>query len=220
MHFSKTIILAVITSGVLCIPLEGLTLERSMEAKKKKPHPPIPPPPANPEISDWRDRPWSHYDMKATVADKIYPVDIAKVEIDHTDIVTPSLPSDIKIPRPFLPTKDKKVKDLYWKSLAAYLSEKGKTQEQKSKELSQKWADVKDFNDKTLCYYSTSSIHLRCANKQDEMERRFNIIKFRNKYHRITNKLIDEMRVEGLVNLGRELMEYMKKTGQTVDENQ
>ncbi|CAL3962595.1 hypothetical protein PZA11_000289 [Diplocarpon coronariae] len=220
MHFSKILILVIIAPGVLGMTFKGNTLDRKdIAAKKKNPHPtPTPPsPPPNPEITDWRDKPWSHYDIKASVADNVFPVDMGKVEIDHKDIITPSLPSDVKIPRPFLPTKDKKVKDLYVESLAAYVTENEKTQEQKSKELSQKWVDVKNFNDKTLCYYSTSSFHLRCSNKQDEIERRFRIIKFRNKYHRIKNKLIDEMRVEGLVNLGRDLTEYMEKTGQTIE---
>ena len=140
------------------------------------------------------------------------------VHIDHDDIITPSLPSDVKIPTPFLPTDDRRTKDLYWAAIAAYLAEVAKPPEQKDHELKQKWTDVQNFNEKTLCYYSTHAFNFRCANKQDAKERRLKPNNFRKKYHKLKNKLINEMRVEGLVNFGRELTAYLNETGMVIEE--
>lgn len=139
------------------------------------------------------------------------------VHIDHDDIITPSLPSDVKIPTLFLPTGDRKTKDLYRAAIAAFIAEEAKTPEQKEHELKQKWTDVQEFNEKTLCYYSTHAFNLRCSNKQDAKERRWKPNTFRKKYHKLKNKLIDEMRVEGLVNFGRELTVYLNETGMSIE---
>ncbi|KAL5318614.1 hypothetical protein ACEPPN_013678 [Leptodophora sp. 'Broadleaf-Isolate-01'] len=174
-------------------------------------------PPQNPPIYDWREEPWSHYAM-ADNLDRMYPVGMKQVYIDHDDIITPSLPSDVTIPTPFLPTSDQKTKDLYWTAIAAYLAEESKPAPQKEQELKQKWTDVQDFNEKTLCYYSTHAFNLRCSNKQDAKERRWKPNQFRKSYHKLKNKLIDEMRVEGLVNFGRELTVYLNETGLVIEE--
>ncbi|KAK0107681.1 hypothetical protein ONS96_003482 [Cadophora gregata f. sp. sojae] len=140
------------------------------------------------------------------------------VHIDHDDIITPSLPSDVKIPTPFLPTDDRKTKELYWAAIAAYVAEEDKTPEQKDQELRQKWTDVQEFNEMAVCYYSTHAFNLRCSNKKDAKERRWKPNAFRKRYHKLKNKLIDEMRVEGLVNFGRELTAYLNETGMIIEE--
>ncbi len=126
------------------------------------------------------------------------------------------MPADVKIPTPFLPTEDKKTKELYGKAIDAYVTEQNKTQEMRDAERRQKWIEVQDFNEKTICYYSTHAFNLRCSEKQDAKDRRWNINTFRKRYHKLKNKLIDEMRLEGLVNFGRELTEYMENTHQSI----
>lgn len=142
------------------------------------------------------------------------------VHIDHDDITTPSLPSDVQIPTPFLPTQDRATKDLYWKAIAAYVAEEAKSPEQKKAEVRQKWTDVQDFNEKTLCYYSTHAFNLRCSDKKDAKQRRWSPNKFRKRYHKLKNKLINEMGTEGLVNFGRELTAYLNETGLAIEEPQ
>ncbi|KAH7397818.1 hypothetical protein BKA64DRAFT_48826 [Cadophora sp. MPI-SDFR-AT-0126] len=211
MHFGKTLALA-------CLAYTGTLAASSKEAPRieRRADKVQPLPPNNPQIYDWREEPWAHYAMTDSL-DKLYPVNTKKVHIDHDDIITPSLPSDVKIPTLFLPTGDRKTKDLYRAAIAAFIAEEAKTPEQKEHELKQKWTDVQEFNEKTLCYYSTHAFNLRCSNKQDAKERRWKPNTFRKKYHKLKNKLIDEMRVEGLVNFGRELTVYLNETGMSIE---
>ncbi|KAI9054484.1 hypothetical protein LZ554_001642 [Drepanopeziza brunnea f. sp. 'monogermtubi'] len=219
MYLAKAFFLAVVASWALAMPSDDFALERKEVAGKKHKKPkskalPIPSELPGIEQYDWRERPWTHY-VDHKILDKMYPVKWDQVNIDHDDIVTPSLPPDVEIPTPFLPTDNEKVKELYFKALAAYFEDRDKPEKNKTAELSQKWQDVNDFNEKAICYYSTHAFNLRCAKKDDAKARRWQIIKFRHRYHKLKNKLIDEMRVEGLVNFGRELADYLQVTGQT-----
>ncbi|KAG4430860.1 hypothetical protein IFR05_013661 [Cadophora sp. M221] len=212
MQFSKAFVLASLAdSGILAAPAEEIPkIEQNGEQTQALP-------PQNRPIYNWREEPWSRYAMTDNL-DRMYPVDMKQVYMDHDDIITPSLPSDVTIPTPFLPTQDRNTKDLYWAAIAAYLAEESKPESQKEQELKQKWTDVQDFNEKTICYYSAHAFNLRCSNKQDAKERRWKPNQFRKRYHNLKNQLIDEMRVEGMVNFGKELTVYLNETGFVIEE--
>lgn len=156
--------------------------------------------------SDWHTRPWQHE------IGIIFPVDLKEINIDHDAAMTPRLPGNITVPSPFLPTNNITVMALYHLAIDTFEADERKTKNQRAAELVKKRNDMRVFNDMNLCWHRISF----CNGFGEKAKRLFKGKAYGNQYHAKKRILEDEMKVVGLTNLGKDLDEYMAKTGQKI----
>jgi hypothetical protein len=164
---------------------------------------------------DWR---YFHYEGLRTGNDhwwrgggsKVYEIKAA-----HDQVVTPALPKGIKIPKPLLPTHNTHVLALYVLAMDQYEAEEKKGMSEKMDNLAEKKRDMMKFNQMNQCVHDKNF----CTDLKfrDALWLSGYYKKYKQEYTALFEKLKEDMLVEGLVELGREVSAFMAETGEKVE---
>lgn len=164
---------------------------------------------------DWR---YFHYEGLRTMNTHWWRgggAKIKEIKAAHDLVVTPTLPIDILVPKPFLPTSDAKVLALYVLALDQFAAEERKGMSEKMNDLARKKKNMADFNERNVCVHDKNFCH--DTKFRDAPAASGYCKKYKKAYTKIFGELKQEMVVAGLVELGGQLKEFMAQTGQKVE---
>lgn len=115
------------------------------------------------------------------------------------------------IPEPLLPTQDSTTQALYNLAIAQNEVHQRLNGTQFQNSMDKKLKDAKRFSVLVICMYG--SLH-RCPSVGVSASLFWGATKYVNEAKAVRERLIEDMRIEGLINLGRKLQAFMASSGE------
>jgi hypothetical protein len=117
---------------------------------------------------------------------------------------TPYLPPNIAIPDPLLPTKDSTVRALYNLAIAEAEIQEAKNATQNRQDWNRKMGDIIWYKKRVVCIHNRDSCSLK-----DKLILDWGVSKkFYKQTEETKQRLMEDMKIEGLIKLGRRLKTF------------